>query len=213
MDQVDNSKAETLLTPHAPEVLESNTFAAFRACGQRYGSVVAYDRLAESRKMIAEGVPDIPFKLTRRRRFIPVAFDVDGDVAATVFLRRGVNGNPWLESWNLERRDGQWTILGGGAGDGYDEVFEPRQSIEGLSVSYGSGWTARDAGRLLPSRRGISRAEMRLAPQVAALRVAKRTIKIPPHGMAIVVWSSRRPPTVTALSSAGEPLGEISLPR
>ena len=163
--------------------------------------------------MIAEGVPDVPFKLTRRRRFIPLAYDVDGDVAATLFLRRGVNGTPWLESWNLERRDGKWTVLGGGSGDGNDDVFEPRGSIEGLSVSFGWGWTARDAGRLLPSRRGISHAEMRLGPQVAALRVTKRAINVPPHGMAIVVWSSRRPPTVTALSSAAVPLGEISLPR
>ncbi|NNE95910.1 MAG: hypothetical protein HKN24_07770 [Acidimicrobiales bacterium] len=174
---------------------------------------MAYDRLSESRKMFAQGVPDIPFKLTRRRRFIPLAFDVDGDVGATLFLRRGVNGNPWLEAWSLERRDDEWTVLGGGSGDGYDHLFEPRQSIEGLVLPCGSGWTARGARRLLPSSKGVSHAEMRLGSQVAALRVADRTIEVPSHGMAIAVWSSRRPPTVTAFSPTGETLGEIPLRR
>ena len=163
--------------------------------------------------MIANGVPEIPFKLTRRRRFIPVAFDVDGEVAATLFLRRGVSGNPWLEAWSLERRNGEWEVRGGGSGDGYDELFEPRESIEGLFVSCGSGWTSRGLGRFLPSSRGVSHAEMRLGPQVAALRVRRRTIAIPSHGMAIVVWSTRRPPAITALSSTGESLGEIPVRR
>lgn len=174
---------------------------------------MAYDRLSESRKMIAEDVPQMPFRLTRRRRFIPVAFDVNGDVAATLFLRRGVSGNPWLEAWALERRDGDWTILGGGSGDAYDNVFEPRESINELFVSYGSGWTARSAGRFLPGSKGISHAEVRLGPPVAALRVADRTIKVQSHGVAIVVWSTRRRPAIMALTSAGEPLGEISLRR
>lgn len=174
---------------------------------------MAYDRLAESRRMIAEGVPEMPFRLTRRRRFIPVAFDVDGEVAATLFLRRGVSGNPWLEAWALERRDGDWTILGGGSGDGYDHVFEPRESLDGLFVSYGSGWTTRSAGRSLPGFGGISNAEMRLGSQVAALRVRNRTIEVPSHGVAIVVWPTRRRPRIMALASAGEPLGEISLRR
>jgi hypothetical protein len=163
--------------------------------------------------MIASGVPELRFKLTRRQRFIPLAFDVDGDVAATLFLRRGVNGNPWLEAWALERRNGDWVVLGGGGGDGHDELFEPREAIEGLFVSYGSGWTARGAGRFLPSSRGISRIEIRLGPQVAGLGVTDRTIEVLPHGMAVVAWSSRRPPAITALSSAGEPLGEIPVRR
>ena len=34
---------------------------------RNYGFVVAYDRLAESRRMIAEGVPQVPLRLTRPR--------------------------------------------------------------------------------------------------------------------------------------------------
>ncbi|MBT8240620.1 MAG: hypothetical protein KJN63_05280, partial [Acidimicrobiia bacterium] len=61
----------------------------------------------------------------------------------------------------------------------------------------------------LPSRRGVSHVEMRLGSQVAALRVSDRIIETPAHGLAIVVWSTRRPPAMAALSSAGEPLGEV----
>ncbi len=173
---------------------------------------MAYDVLAESRRLLAGGVPEVPLKLTRRRRFIPVACDVDGDVAATLFVRRGVSGNPWLEAWALERRDGDWVVLGGGSGDGHDELFERRDQIEGIAVSYGGGWTIRGGDGLLPLlRRGVSHATMRLASQVAALDVADRRIEVPSHGLAIVVWASRRPPSVAGLSANGEPLAAVPL--
>ena len=43
--------------------------------------------------VIAAGVSNMTFRLTRQRRFIPAAVDIDGDFAATLFLRRGVSGS------------------------------------------------------------------------------------------------------------------------
>jgi len=114
---------------------------------------VAYDVLEESRKLIAEGVPDITFRLTRRRRFLPVACDVDGAFAATLFLRRGVSGDPWMESWTLKYDAGAWVLLGGGAGNGNESVFTPRPHwSEGgnLAVEYGWGSTLVNPDRLVP---------------------------------------------------------------
>jgi transposase len=45
--------------------------------GQAYGPMVAYDVEAESRRLIADRLPDRPVQLSRRRRFAPVAVDVD----------------------------------------------------------------------------------------------------------------------------------------
>lgn len=175
---------------------------------------MAYDRLIESRKLIADGVPETPFRLSRRRRFIPLAVDVDGDVAATLFVRRGVSGNPHLEAWALERRNGDWVVLGGGGGDGYDELFEPREFMEGHIRRLGGGWTLRGADRPLPwPRRGISHAEMRLGAQVAVLKVGHRRIEVAPHGVAIVVWRSRKAPTIDVLSPNGELLDSVRLLR
>jgi len=75
--------------------------------GPAYGPLVAYDIEAESRRLIADGLPDRPVQLSRRRRFAPVAVDVDGDVAGTWFVRRGV-GCFWDEVgvavWPRDRR-------------------------------------------------------------------------------------------------------------
>lgn len=175
---------------------------------------MAYDRLVESRKLIEQGAPDTPFRLSRRRRFIPLAVDVDHDVAATLFVRRGVSGNPNLEAWTLERRDGAWVVLGGGGGDGHDELFAPRDAMEGHHRHLGGGWTLRDADRLMPwPRRGISHAELRLGAQVAALQIDDRRVEVAPHGVAIVVWRSPKPPAIRLLNPTGELLDTVRPPR
>jgi hypothetical protein len=43
---------------------------------------MAYDILAESRRLIIEGPPAQQVRLSRRRRFAALAVDVDGDIAA-----------------------------------------------------------------------------------------------------------------------------------
>jgi len=70
---------------------------------------------AESRRLIADGLPDRPVQLSRRRRFAPVAVDVDGDVAGTWFVRRGV-GCFWDEIHLLVHQANGWSYKGGGGG-------------------------------------------------------------------------------------------------
>jgi hypothetical protein len=113
---------------------------------------VGYDALAESVHLIESGFETDPARLSRRRRFAPVAFDVQGDLAATWFVRRGA-GTFWHEVHTLERRNGSWVRLGGG---GYssdeDELADrpPAAELSGpLQVSAG-GATALRSGSWLP---------------------------------------------------------------
>jgi hypothetical protein len=78
---------------------------------------VAYDVLAESVALIDAGGVEPVLRLTRRRRFGAMAVDVAGDVAVTMFARRGV-GCIWKEIHVLALRDGEWKWLGGGGSDG-----------------------------------------------------------------------------------------------
>ena len=178
---------------------------------------MAYHALEESKRLIAAGVPEVTFRLTRRRRFLPVGVDVDGDLAGTLFIRRGVSGDPWLEGWSLKRIEGDWTMLGGGAGSGYTELFSPRPNqttLRALAIPLGGGSTLVNADRLLPfGARYVHTATMRLASEVASLLVGERRIAVPDHGLAIVVWSTRRTPKIEAMSPAGASLGTIDLPR
>lgn len=73
---------------------------------------MAYDVLAESVALIESRRLEPVRRLTRRRRFAAMAVDVAGDVAGTMFARRGV-GCIWQETHVLALRDGQWTWLGG----------------------------------------------------------------------------------------------------
>ena len=176
---------------------------------------MAYDALGESRRLLADGPPDTPFRLTRRRRFLPVACDVDGDVAATLFVRRGVSGNPWLELWALRFVEGEWTLLGGGAGDHYEDLFEPRldqEALGGLARPYGTTSSRIDPGRMVPwGAKFAHHATIRLAAGVETLAVADRRIRVAGHGVAVVTWRARRPPVVRALDVEGRSLGEVAL--
>jgi hypothetical protein len=109
---------------------------------------VSYDALAESMTLL-EGAP-LPSRarLSRRVRYLPLAVDRDGDVAATVFLRRGVNGVPEVDVHTLELTDGVWRTLGGGGGPG-EEATEPRPRLADLdapAVSHSGGGTRRSSG-------------------------------------------------------------------
>jgi hypothetical protein len=175
---------------------------------------VHYDVLAESVALL-EGAPLADSaRLSRRIRHVPLAVDRDGDVAATMFLRRGVSGVPEVDVHTLELTGGGWRLLGGGSGAG-DEVTEPRPRLADLgspAVSHGGGGTARTTrGRLgWPRHDWISWAELRLAEEVAALRVGTRLVPVALHGCAVVVWV-HRPPAVAALDAAGAVLGPVVL--
>ena len=106
---------------------------------------VSYDALAESVELLAGAPFPGHARLSRRVRHLPLALDRDGDVAVTMFLRRGVSGVPLLEVHSLELIDGVWRSLGGSGGPG-DEAIEPRPRLAELgspAVSHGSGGTAR----------------------------------------------------------------------
>jgi hypothetical protein len=173
---------------------------------------VSYDPLAESVRLLAGDPPSEVARVSRRVRFLPLAVDRDGDVAATMFLRRGVSGAALPDTHVLVRTAGRWRLLGGGGGPG-DQAVLPRPGLAeiGAAVSPGAGGVARSSSGLLPWRRrdGLtSFAEIRAAREVAALRVGGRLVPVAGHGCAVVVWT-RRPPRVQALDAAGTVLGEV----
>ena len=173
-----------------------------------------YDVLAESVALL-EGAP-LPdrVQLSRRVRHVPLAVDRDGDVAVTMFLRRGVSGVPEVDVHTLELTGGEWQRLGGGSGPG-DEVTEPRPRLAELgspAVSHSGGGTARTRSGWLAWARDdlVSWAELRVAREVDALRVGTRLVPVAGHGCAVVVWT-RRTPGIAALDQSGAVMGHVVL--
>ncbi len=175
---------------------------------------MSYDRLAESVRLLEGEPPASDARLSRRVRFVPLAADRDGDVAATMFLRRGVSGVPELDVHSLELVGGAWRLLGGGSGPG-DLAVEPRPALADLpahAVSRGGGGTARSAPLGWDRSRWVWWAELRVAREVAALLVnGERRIPVAAHGLALVVWTERRP-EISAIDAAGALLGVVTLP-
>src|SRR3954453_9971534 len=102
---------------------------------------MSYDALAETLRLLDGPPPSQVARLSRRVRFLPLAVDRDGDVAATMFLRRGVSGVPLRDVNSLELTEGGWRMLGGGGGPG-DEATEARPRLADLGspgVSHGQG--------------------------------------------------------------------------
>ena len=138
----------------------------------------------------------------------------DGDVAATMFLRRGVSGDPVLDVHTLELVDGGWHLLGGGSGPG-DQATGARPRLAAL----GKPATSQSGGGTARSRRGwlglrghdwVSWAELRIAQEVAVLRVGTRDVPVADHGCAVVIWA-QGPPTVTALDASRAVLGTVTI--
>lgn len=177
---------------------------------------MAYSALEESVRLL-DGAEPLPqtLRLSRRVRHIPVAVDRDGDVAATMFLRRGVNGEPWIDVHALERGQTGWRLLGGGSGDGGDSLLSQRPRTAPASTlahDLGGGGTLRNADRLMPWGGKWARwAELRLVAEVGSLQVGDRHLTVPAHGAVLIVWGSGRCPAVTALDQQGQELGAIRL--
>src|SRR5690349_5051978 len=150
---------------------------------------------AESRRLIADGLPDRPVQLSRRRRFAPVAVDVDGDVAGTWFVRRGV-GCFWDEIHLLVHQANGWSYRGGGGGSSgeawsTEEFVSARDELSAGEVRVDGGasvWVGLNRswrGRWLRS------AELLVGRDVAVVVVdARRRLLVPYHGRAVVVWAS-----------------------
>ena len=174
---------------------------------------MAYAHLEESLQLLQGAAPSDTAVLSRRRRHLALASDRDGDVAATLFLRRGVSGQPQLDVHHLEAAGPSWRLLGGGSGSlGAALPRWPAYARGSPARRLSRGGTARAAGRLRPWGGGWVRSvTLQLAPEVSVLQVGDRRLTVAAHGIAVVAWK-RRPPTVTALDARGEPLGTIRLP-
>ncbi len=171
---------------------------------------MAYDYEAESRKLIAEGLPSRPVGLSRRHRFAPLAVDVDGNLAATRFLRRGVSSYSDDTHLLVRGADGLWRVLGGGGGEtgepwSTDAFLAARVALApdeleiegGAGVSHGSSW--------------VSSAQILAGREVASIRVGARELVVPAHGRLVVVWSAPDPPVVTANDAEGRELTTVVL--
>lgn len=175
---------------------------------------MSYDRLAESVRLLEGGPPASDARLSRRVRRLPLAVDRDGDVAATMFLRRGVSGIAEVDVHSLELVGGAWRLLGGGSGPG-DFAGVPRPALADLPApaeSRGGGGTARSGPLGWDRSRWVWWAELRVAREVAELLVnGERRIPVAAHGLGLVVWTDRRP-EIAALDAAGALLGVVTLP-
>lgn len=191
---------------------------------------MAYDVLAESIALIETGRAEPVLRLSRRRRFAPMAVDVAGDVAATLFARRGV-GRIWKEIHVLVLRDGEWTWLGGSSGDSDPELMADRpavlreyfvigeEAVQGVDpravgVIVSGGGVLDDcggSGGFRRRERWISYAELRVNAQVTSVRVGGRELVVPWHGHVMVVWSEREPPRAVAVDEGGKSLAEVQL--
>jgi hypothetical protein len=180
---------------------------------------VAYDILVESQRLIAIGLPDRPVRLSRRQRFAPVAVDVDGDIAATRFVRRGAGC--FHDQTHLLTRDGQgWTYRGGGGVDRFepwstDEFQHARDLLPAGHVQAGIGpsvWL--DSNGWLPlGGTGLQATELLVGRNVVSVLVDdRRRLAVPHHGRLVVVWASRRPPRVSAQDAAQRELMSLAVP-
>jgi hypothetical protein len=174
---------------------------------------VAYDALAESTALIAQGLPEAPPRLSRRRRFAALAVDVDDDVACTLFVVRGP-GHFRFETHALARQHGTWRRLGGGGygteSDGLADRPAARE-LGGPVVAAGGGSVAMGSGRMPWGGRYVRDAILQASAEVHTVGVGPRVLTVPRHGHLVVVWSSRRPPPAVARDAAGRVVCDVRL--
>lgn len=193
-------------------------------------SGMAYDALAESIELIRTRSLTPVRRLSRRRRFAAMSVDVDGDVAVTAFVRRGV-GCVWIEIHVLALREAGWVVLGGGGHSDRDDHCLDDRPVRLANVPWPASTAGSDAssaliaaegaggdldeggrtGRWPRSGRWISHATVLGSADVQVLTVADRRLTVPWHGRQEVVWIGRRRPRVTALDADDQPVGTVLL--
>lgn len=194
---------------------------------------MAYDAQVESIALIESKTPTPATRLSRRNRFAEMAVDVAGDIAATMFLRRGA-GCVHQEIHVLSQHNGRWHIIGGSSVSPADdevvladrpglipEVLQlPRNILPGINpqvmVATGFGgqtsYRRRHTGFWPWRRRWISYVIVLASARVESVRVSNREIKVPWHGRVLIVWPGRRSPKLTAYDVNGNCLGRARIP-
>ncbi|OLT19317.1 hypothetical protein BJF78_11260 [Pseudonocardia sp. CNS-139] len=174
---------------------------------------MSYDPLVESVRLIESGFEADPARLSRRRRFAAVAYDVQDDVAATWFVRRGHN-TFWQEFHTLTYRDGAWIRLGGsGHNDDEDGLSDRPRAVDlpGLLVSRGGGSTTLGRSSFLPLPSAcVYYAQLLVAREVTAVDISGAPRPAPRHGRLLAVWK-KRPPVVRALGETGQEIAMLDL--
>lgn len=192
---------------------------------------VAYDILQESIALIEAGRAEPVRSLTRRRRFAAMGVDVSGDVAASMFARRGV-GCIHQEIHVLALQGGAWKWLGGGGSSSSNQqlladrpaALSPPfllgahaavSSDSRVIGSAGAGGVLDDRGQDEPADGGrwISYAVIEVSAQVATVEAFARSLAVPWHGQVLLVWcGSDMPPSVVARTANGDELAELRAP-
>ncbi|MGO0576452.1 hypothetical protein [Ornithinimicrobium panacihumi] len=185
---------------------------------------MAYDAEAESLRLIESRELTPATRLSRRRRYVPMAVDVSDDIAVTMFARRSVGCNV-EETYILVRRGNEWTMLGGGGGPLDDDALDYRPAVLPSGPSAHSEHNARvvrtegaggvlDSGarRLWPGRgRWINYCIVRVNAEVAHVVVEGRHIAVPWHGRCVVGWVGQRPKEVVVLAQDGRQMEQFAL--
>jgi hypothetical protein len=183
---------------------------------------VAHDLVAVGRQILAAGLPEPPARLSRRHRLAALATDVDGDVAAVFFARRGTSGQPWFEVVVFERIRGGWESPGGSGGQAEDDILgdRPPRAALGAPLRWEGGGAR--SGRLaagfrpgagpgLRGRRLLNHTLVRAAAETWQVRVrgahGERVLPVHRHGQLVVVWRGRAAPSLTPWSRAGVCIG------
>ena len=177
---------------------------------------MTYDWLAESLRLIEGGDVAGAEPLTRRRRFLPVAVDVDDDIAVTVFLRRAHGGAEW-ENHTLSRTVDGWRLLGGG-GSGPDDLDVLTHVI--TADELGGPVRADSAGasaigtssRPLSGARWVRYSIITTTEDVRGVVVpGGRVVDRPAHGYIAVVWRDDARLPVTIVGHDGQSLCDLEL--
>ena len=179
-------------------------------CSGAYGRSVGYDVLGESVALIEGRVqPARELRLSRRRRHLPMCIDTVGDLAATVFARRGVSAQPCVDTHLLVRSTAGWRLLGGGSGPG-----ELRYTHQERWMTPRRAYCPAAAGVAAPGGRWLSAALVLTDGSVAALRTDEpRDVSVAANGSACLIWVGHAPPSVSLLSNTGDVMEVLDLTR
>jgi len=156
-----------------------------------------------------------------------MAVDIAGDVAVTLFARRGV-GCVMSETWVLSKHGASWHLLGGGGASAEDDLLAPRPTRlpaalgppetadtgidTGLVAVDGSGGVHDGQGgvdRWPWSGRWIRYVVLRTSADVESLILDDRTVVVPWHGRVVLALTKRGSPRVIVNGKHGAVLGEV----